>query len=43
MSFWPGTSPWMSWSRKRNGAAAKLEHYGPTLGRPYVDTLIGSK
>jgi hypothetical protein len=26
-----------------NGAVAKLEHYGPTLGRPYVDTLIGSK
>jgi hypothetical protein len=24
------------------GAVAKLEHYGPTLGRPYVDTLIGS-
>lgn len=26
-----------------NGAVAKLEHYGPTLGRPYVDTLMGSK
>jgi hypothetical protein len=26
-----------------NSAVAKLEHYGPTLGRPYVDTLIGSK
>jgi hypothetical protein len=26
-----------------NVAVAKLEHYGPTLGRPYVDTLIGSK
>lgn len=26
-----------------NSAVAKLEHYGPTLGRPYADTLIGSK
>lgn len=26
-----------------NGAVAKLEHYGPTLGWPYVDTLIGSR
>ena len=26
-----------------NGAVAKLEYYGPTLGRPYVDTLIGSR
>jgi hypothetical protein len=24
-----------------NGAVAKLEKYGPTLGRPYVDTLTG--
>lgn len=26
-----------------NAAVWKLEHYGPTLGRPYVDTLIGSR
>jgi hypothetical protein len=26
-----------------NSAVAKLEHYGPNLGRPYVDTLVGSK
>jgi len=26
-----------------NSAVAKLEQYGPTLGRPYADTLIGSK
>ena len=26
-----------------NSAVGKLEEYGPTLGRPYVDTLIGSK
>jgi hypothetical protein len=26
-----------------NGAVEKLELYGPTLGRPYVDTLIGSR
>jgi hypothetical protein len=26
-----------------NGPVAKLEHCGPTLGRPYVDTLIGAK
>jgi hypothetical protein len=26
-----------------NSAVAKLVLYGPTLGRPYVDTLLGSK
>ncbi len=26
-----------------NGAVAKLEHYGPSLGRPYADTLIRSQ
>jgi hypothetical protein len=26
-----------------NSAVTKLELYGPTLGRPYVDTLVGSK
>jgi hypothetical protein len=26
-----------------NGAVGKLELYGPTLGRPYVDTLVGSR
>lgn len=24
-------------------SAAVLTHYGPTLGRPHVDTLVGSK
>jgi hypothetical protein len=26
-----------------NSVVGKLEQFGPTLGRPYVDTLIGSK
>jgi hypothetical protein len=26
-----------------NGAVEKLALYGPTLGRPYVDTLVGSR
>jgi hypothetical protein len=26
-----------------NSAVDKLEQYGPALGRPYVDTLLGSK
>ena len=26
-----------------NSAVGKLETYGPTLARPYVDTLVGSK
>jgi hypothetical protein len=26
-----------------NSAVGKLQQFGPTLGRPYVDTLIGSR